>query len=183
MTRLGLATLNRMGRQRFAAALGGVCEHSPWVAARAWEARPFRTLEDLHAGMLAAIRGGSDDERLALLRAHPELGAAAARAGALTAFSGREQATARLGGLAGPEAARLTRLNAAYRGKFGFPFIVCVRTHRREGIPDILERRLANPVAVEIETALAEVAEIVRHRLVELVEAGRPTGAPPGSRT
>ena len=176
-TRLTLAALNRMTRRRFTAALGGVCEHSPWVAARAWEARPFASLVELHLAMVAAIRRSSEDERLALLRAHPELGRPPGRPRDLTAFSAREQAAACLDRPAAREAARYERLNAAYRSRFGFPFIVCVRNHREEGILETFERRLANPAAIEIETALAEVCEIARHRLLGLVDVAPPAAA------
>lgn len=163
--RLGLEALNRLDRRAFTEALGAIFEHSPWVAERAWAARPFRTLADLHQAMVEAVRAATPEERLSLLCAHPELGGAAVRGGALAPFSASEQRGAGLDALPEEEARALEHLNAAYRERFGFPFILCVRNHTREGIFVALTRRLENPVETEVEVALAEVFEIARYRL------------------
>lgn len=168
LTRLGtpaLDALNRMDREAFVRALGGIFEHSPWVAERAWAARPFASVPDLHAAMLDVVRKASAEERLALIMAHPDLAGRAARAGTLTSASTREQESAGLDRLTEEEYARFGRLNRAYRAKFGFPFIVCVRNHTKASVLDAFERRLANSAAAEVEAALGEVAEITRHRL------------------
>jgi 2-oxo-4-hydroxy-4-carboxy-5-ureidoimidazoline decarboxylase len=164
-----LDQLNRLGRAEFVAALGGVFEGSPWVAEAAFERRPFASVAALHEAMTRAVRAAPRDAQLALLRAHPDLAGRAAGAGALTAASAAEQASAGLDRLAGAEAERFARLNAAYRERFGFPFIVAVRGQTRAGILAAFERRLAQPVAREIETALGEVVEIARLRLLERI--------------
>jgi 2-oxo-4-hydroxy-4-carboxy-5-ureidoimidazoline decarboxylase len=162
-----LEALNRLDRDAFVRALGAVVERSPWVAERAWAARPFASLADLHGAMRDAVRAAPAAERLALLRAHPDLAGRAARAGALTEASRTEQAGAGLDRLSDAEAAAFERLNAAYRARFGFPFILCVRNHPRVGdILGALEQRLGHSVEDEVETALGEVAEIARHRLL-----------------
>jgi 2-oxo-4-hydroxy-4-carboxy-5-ureidoimidazoline decarboxylase len=164
----GLAALSRLDRRAFTMALGSVCEHSPWVAARAWEARPFATVARLHAAMRDVLRTASKEEQLTVLRAHPPLAGRAVRPRGLTAFSAAEQSGAGLERLTAREAARFDRLNAAYRARFGFSFIICVRNHTRDGILDALAQRLGNPVASEVSTALREVSEIMRHRLHRL---------------
>ncbi len=178
-----LAALSRMDRRAFTRALGSVCEHSPWVAARAWEARPFATVAQLHAAMQGVLRAASEDEQLTALRAHPELAGTAVRARGLTTFSTMEQSGAGLDRLTEREAARFDRLNAAYWARFGFPFIICVRNHTRDGILRALARRLRHPVRTEVTTALREVSEIMRHRLHGLTgttpsptRARRPAG-------
>jgi 2-oxo-4-hydroxy-4-carboxy-5-ureidoimidazoline decarboxylase len=165
-----LAELNGMGVDEFRRALGGVFEHSPWIAERAWAARPFTGVEDLHAAMVAVVRRASGDERLTLLRAHPDLAGKAARAGAMTAASVGEQASAGLDRLSDEDYEDFARLNTAYRAKFGFPFIIAVRQHDTRSILAAFEARLPRTVEEEIEAALAQVFTITRRRLEALFE-------------
>ena len=166
-----LSEINRMNHHYFRRALGHVFERSPWVAERAWAARPFASREALHEAMVAAMRDASREEQLALLRAHPDLAMRAARADALSAASRVEQSSAGLDRLTNEEYARFGRLNAQYREKFGFPFIIAVRQHDKTSILAAFERRLRNTVDAEIEAALAEVSDITRLRLGTLVTA------------
>ena len=168
---LTLADINRMSAEDFRRALGGVFEHSPWIAERAWAARPFASLDALHAAMTRVVAEASRDERLALLRAHPDLAGRAARAGDLSAASRAEQAGAGLDRLSDEEYERFGRLNAGYREKFGFPFIIAVRQHDRAAILAAFERRLGHTVETEMEAALAQVFAITRLRLDALVMA------------
>jgi 2-oxo-4-hydroxy-4-carboxy-5-ureidoimidazoline decarboxylase len=108
------------------------------------------------------------DERLALVRAHPELAGKAAVDGALTAASAAEQASAGLDRLTQAEFDRFHALNAAYLQRFGFPFVICVRRTDKAGVLAAMERRLANDRDAELEAALAEVGEIVKLRLEDL---------------
>jgi len=173
-----LEELNRADRAAFAAALGHVFEKAPWVAEQAWAARPFVTVADLERAMLAVVASAGEEAQLALLRGHPELGVAPARAADLTAASRREQGGLGLDRLGPAELARFQRLNSDYRARFGFPFVICVRRHTRESILAELERRLGNPPAAERAAALAEVGHIARLRLVEAVDGpGRPSTA------
>jgi len=167
---LTCAALNAMDRSAFWAALGSIFEGSPWVAERAWEARPFTCRESVHTAMCAAVRQAPEADRLALLRAHPDLAGKAARARAMSAASVTEQASAGLDRLSDDEFARFERLNAAYRERFGFPFVIAVRRHDRAGILAAYERRLSNTREMEIAAALAEVFDIARLRLVSTVQ-------------
>jgi len=135
-------------------------EHSPWVEARA-DARP--SSGDRHSDLMAIVHEATPDEQLALIRAHPELAGKAAVA--LTEASAAEQASAGLDRLTQAEFDRFHALNAAYRDKFGFPFIICVRLTDKAGILAAMERRLANDRETEIAAALDEIGEIVRLRL------------------
>ena len=137
-------------------------EHSPWVEARA-DARP--SSGDRHADLIAVVREASPDEQLALIRAHPELAGKAAVDGSLTHASAAEQASAGLDRLTQAEFDRFHVLNAAYRERFGFPFIICVRLTDKAGILAAMQRRLANDRETEIATALEQIGEIVRLRL------------------
>jgi 2-oxo-4-hydroxy-4-carboxy-5-ureidoimidazoline decarboxylase len=120
-----LEELNGLPRAGFVARLGGIYEHSPWVADRAFAARPFGSLDALHANMQRAMLLASPDEQLALIRAHPEL-LGKLEAAQLTESSRSEQASAGLDRCTAAQKARMQALNDAYREKFGFPFIVAV---------------------------------------------------------
>ena len=168
---LSLDEINRMSPRDFRRALGGVFEGSPWIAERALAARPFASRDGLHEAMVRVMREASREEQLALLSAHPDLALRAARASALSAASRSEQSGAGLDRLSDHDYQRFERLNARYRERFGFPFIIAVRRHDAESILAAFERRLHQPVDEEIETALSEVADITRFRLAALVTA------------
>jgi 2-oxo-4-hydroxy-4-carboxy-5-ureidoimidazoline decarboxylase len=137
-------------------------EHSPWVEERA-DARP--SSGDRHTDLMAVVHDATPQEQLALIRAHPELAGKAAIDGSLTEASAAEQASAGLDRLTRQEFDRFHALNAAYRDKFGFPFIVCVRLTDKAGILAAMKRRLDNDRDTEIAIALEQIGEIVRLRL------------------
>ncbi len=143
---------------------GHLFEHSAWVARRAWALRPFANPAALHAAMMAVVGRASPAMQLALIAAHPELGAHVA----LTPDSEAEQAGAGLRHLSEAEFARFQALNAAYRQKFGLPFVICVRHYDKAGIYAAFERRLENDAAAEHAAALHEISEITWLRLAEM---------------
>jgi 2-oxo-4-hydroxy-4-carboxy-5-ureidoimidazoline decarboxylase len=164
-----LADLNRASPADFAAAIGDAFELASWVAEAASAKRPFSTVTDLHAAMMGAVRAQPRDKQLAFLRQHPDLAGKAARAGAITEDSKSEQASVGLDALSDEEFARFHRLNDAYKAKFGFPFIVCVRRHTRDSILVQFERRLPNDLEAEFAAALQEVFYITRLRIAAKV--------------
>jgi 2-oxo-4-hydroxy-4-carboxy-5-ureidoimidazoline decarboxylase len=165
-----LETLNRLGRDEFRRALGGLFEQSPWVADRAFDRRPFASLEALHEAMAQVVGRASREEQLALIRAHPDLAGKAARAGAMSAASVAEQSSAGLDRLTEEEYERFEHLNGAYREKFGFPFVIAVRQRHKDAILGAFEARLGNGLDDEVEVALMQIAEIARTRLDLLVK-------------
>ena len=171
MAQISLDELNRMDQRAFAAALGDIFEHAPWVAEAAHRARPFASLHALHEAMTAAVRTGGDERQLALILGHPDLAGKAAREGTMTADSKREQSSAGLDRLSEAEFADFQRLNGAYRAKFGMPFIVCVRRHGKESILRQFEQRLRNDQATERKAALGEIFRITALRLDQRVTA------------
>jgi 2-oxo-4-hydroxy-4-carboxy-5-ureidoimidazoline decarboxylase len=168
-TPLSLAELNSLDREAFIARFGGIFEHSPWVAERAYEARPFGSLEQLHASMCAAMYAATQEEKLSLIRAHPDLVGRAALAGTLTPDSTREQASAGLDRLTSEEIVLFNQLNTAYRDRFGFPFVICARENKKESILTGFQSRLKNTPEQEVDTALLEIARIARLRLEDAV--------------
>jgi len=171
---IALTDLDAMPEADFVAALGAVYEHAPWVAAGAAALRPFGTVEALADAMRAVIEAASDEARLALLVGHPELAGRAARAGRIAQASVEEQAAAGLDRLSEAEYARFEAMNAAYRERFGIPFIICVKRHGRASLLRRFEARLASDPEAERRTALTEVFRIGAIRLSGLVEgAGR----------
>jgi 2-oxo-4-hydroxy-4-carboxy-5-ureidoimidazoline decarboxylase len=159
-----LEALNASSQADFVARLGGIYEHSPWVAERAFAARPFASRDALHAAMQRAMQGASRDEQLALIRAHPEL-LGKLEAAQLTEASRGEQAGAGLDRCTAAQKSRMQALNHAYREKFGFPFIVAVKGLDWGGIIERIESRLGNTREVEFATALQEIGRIARFRL------------------
>jgi len=160
---------NGLDRDAFVARFGGVFEHSPWVAERAWRRRPFVSLDALHAAMMAAVHEAPREEQLALVRAHPELAGREATEGALTADSSSEQGRLGFTRLSRDEFERMARLNRAYREKFGFPCIVALRLHASRGsVMQEMEQRVGNDAGTELKNALEQIGHIARGRLERL---------------
>jgi len=170
--KIDLAALSSASKSDFVAALGGVFEHSPWIAEQAYAARPFASVDALHAAMLRTLDAAPADAKLALIRAHPELAGREAQQGTMTAESVGEQASAGLDRCTPEELARLREGNRAYRGKFGFPFVMAVKGRSRAEILAALEARLQNARGDEFARCLAEIGKIARFRLDTLFAGG-----------
>lgn len=164
-----LAELNACGREAFVAHLGPVFEHAPWVAAQVADRRPFARVDALHAAMVDEVARLPQAERVALFAGHPDLAGPAARGGTMTADSTSEQAALSLHLLPDEEAGRWDDLNAAYRTRFGFPFILCARHYGRAAMLRVFEQRLAGTREEEMAEALAQIARITRYRLAARV--------------
>lgn len=159
---------SQMDSATFVARFGGIVEHSPWVAERVWEAE-MGAVHDTPTGLAAAmarvLRAASDAERLAVLRAHPDLAGKLAQARRLTPDSAAEQASAGLDALTDAERDRFTALNTAYVARHGFPFIIAVRDHDKASILAAMERRVTQDSATERAEAERQVARIAALRL------------------
>jgi 2-oxo-4-hydroxy-4-carboxy-5-ureidoimidazoline decarboxylase len=166
-----MTSINAMDRDAFVQKFGGIFENSPWVAERAWEKKPFASLDEMHAAMVAVARYAPAPAQLALLQSHPDLAGKEAQAGTMTASSVAEQASAGLNSLSHDEMARISELNAAYKKKFGFPFIIAVRMYTKEGILFEFNRRFQNDTQTEFANNLQNVYVITRLRLNKLLEA------------
>jgi 2-oxo-4-hydroxy-4-carboxy-5-ureidoimidazoline decarboxylase len=165
-----MATINGMDRLAFVQKFGGIFENSPWVAEQAWDKRPFANVDAMHAAMVEVAKFAPAPRQLSLLQSHPDLAGKEAQAGAMTASSVTEQASAGLNALSKDEMTQISDLNAAYKKKFGFPFIVAVRMHTKEGIFFEFRRRLQNETASEYANDLQNVYAITRLRLAKLLE-------------
>jgi 2-oxo-4-hydroxy-4-carboxy-5-ureidoimidazoline decarboxylase len=165
-----LAEINTADNARLLRLLGGVFEHSPWVAERAAAARPFASLEELHRAMVHVVNAATPREQLALIGAHPELAGREALQGSMTADSGSEQGRLGLTSLPHEAWERITLLNLRYREKFGFPCIVALKLHRtRDTVLQEMEQRLANDRDTELANALTQIGHITRARLEKLL--------------
>jgi OHCU decarboxylase len=162
---LTVVELNALESDEFVALLGGVFEDSPWVAERVWLRRPFRSREDLHEAMVSVVENASDAERLALLRAHPDLGARVR----MSQSSIGEQRGAGLDRLTKPEFERLHALNADYRARFGVPFIFAVTGRTKEDVLNALARRLGLSKLEEMGEAMRQVYRIAEFRLEQIL--------------
>ena len=165
LERLTLANLSTLDRDAFVDTLGAVFEHSPWVVKRAWEKRPFAS----RAALLTVLRDVLSEARrqlqLSLINAHPELAGKLAVQGELTADSAREQAGAGLAACSPEEFVSIQRLNAVYREKFGWPFIVAVKGLSRQQIIAEMSRRIERTPDEEFAEALAQILRIAGFRL------------------
>ncbi|RMD92486.1 MAG: 2-oxo-4-hydroxy-4-carboxy-5-ureidoimidazoline decarboxylase, partial [Alphaproteobacteria bacterium] len=163
---------SQMDRRAFLEAFGGIFEHSPWVAERAFDLElgpAHDSAVGLHNALCRAFRAASRPERLAVLRAHPDLAGKLAQARRLTPESAAEQASAGLDALTDEERAEFTRLNAEYVARHGFPFIIAVREHDKPAILAAFRRRIAQDSDTEFAEACAQVERIALHRLRALL--------------
>ena len=156
-----IAQLNKMSQEEFTAALGEIWEKTPTITQKSWHSRPFKNIESVYQAMVAIVNGMSETEKLTLIKAHPDLGSKAKMAKA----SVQEQAGVGLDRLSVEEYQRFQSLNQAYKDKFGFPFIIAVKSHTKESILLAFEERLENSLEDEKQTALAEISKIARFRL------------------
>ena len=162
-----LAELNAGTEEEFVAALGPVYEHSPHFARRAAGKRPFTDVDHLRHALQQEVNHAPEEEKIALIKAHPDLVGRAV----LTAESQGEQASAGLTDLSADEVDAFRRHNAAYREKFGFPFISCARMNRKETILEAFPQRLQNDAASEKKAALDEIHKIAALRLHDILWA------------
>ena len=160
-----VAELNGLSVAGFVEQVGWVVEHSPWVAERAALQRPFANRDELLRALVAQLEAATRDKQLAVLRAHPDLGARARMSDA----SVGEQAGVGLDRLTPEEFGRLQRLNSAYKERFGFPFLYAVKGSTKYAILEALEERLRQAPEVEFAEALRQVARIVGFRISESV--------------
>jgi OHCU decarboxylase len=163
-----LSQLNKLNAADFTRLIGPVFEHSPWIAEETWPQRPFASVKNLHQKLCQTVHEASQEKQLALIRAHPDLVGRAALAGTLTRESTGEQASAGLNALSPAEIALFQKQNAAYREKFGFPFVICARLNKKDAIIAGFERRLKNSLPEEIQAALDEIFKIAELRLRDL---------------
>jgi 2-oxo-4-hydroxy-4-carboxy-5-ureidoimidazoline decarboxylase len=119
--------------------------------------------------MKAVVDRAPSELRLALIKGHPDLANKTQRAAGLTAESNHEQNSVGLDRLSDAEYDAFERVNNAYRSKFGFPYVVCVRRHTRDSILRDFERRLPNDANTEMQTSIAEICRIAALRLDQLV--------------
>jgi OHCU decarboxylase len=162
-----IAELNRLDQAGFVEAVGWIFEHSPWVAERAFQARPFANVDALHAAMTEQVERATFAEALALLKAHPDLGTRAR----LSAASTEEQSGAGLDSLTPSEFEQLQRLNAAYRSRFGFPFLLAVKGSTKHDVSRALQARIESSPEDEYREALRQVYRIARFRLEDLIRS------------
>ena len=168
--KISLANLNQYSREQFVESLGGIFEHSPWVADLIYEDRPFETISQLNQTMLEAVQHSPEFQRMALICNHPELAGKEAAEGTLTDDSRQEQSHAGLDQCSAAELVKLQSLNLAYRDKFEFPFVIAVTGLDKTAIIAAVESRLKNSVSVEFDTSIAEIGKIGKIRLNALID-------------
>jgi 2-oxo-4-hydroxy-4-carboxy-5-ureidoimidazoline decarboxylase len=164
-----LSELNSCSKDDFVASLANIFEYSPWIAEQAAAARPYPGVKALLSAMKNAVDHAPAEQQMALIKAHPDLANKTQRAAGLTAESTSEQNSLGLDRLSDAEYEAFERVNNAYRARFGFPYIVCVRRHTKDSVLRDFERRLPNDVATETQTSIEEICRIAALRLDQLV--------------
>jgi 2-oxo-4-hydroxy-4-carboxy-5-ureidoimidazoline decarboxylase len=167
---ISLSQLNLFSRDEFIRAIGSAFENSPRIAETTFAKKPFTNLENLHRALCETVKNSGEGKQLALIRAHPDLVGKIALAGQLTKESTNEQASAGLNKLSPEEINLFQKQNAAYKNRFGFPFVICARLNKKEAILAGFERRLKNSPEQEIKTALEEIFKIAELRLRDLID-------------
>ena len=163
---------SQMERDRFVSLYGGIFEHSAWIAEGAFDLElgpAHDTARGLHNALCRVFRSASADQRMGVLRAHPDLAGKLAQAKRLTAESTSEQASAGLNALTDHERETFTRQNTAYVEKHGFPFIIAVRDHTKASIMAAFERRIGNDTDTEFAEACKQVERIAEFRLMDIL--------------
>jgi 2-oxo-4-hydroxy-4-carboxy-5-ureidoimidazoline decarboxylase len=167
--KLPLRLLNSYDLADFVAVCGPFFEHSPWIAEQTWPARPFGSLEQLHQRLTATLATAPIERKVSLICAHPDLVGRLAREGRLTRESTTEQAAAGLTQLTDGEIAAFDHYNAAYRERFGFPFVICARENKKDAILNAMPARLKHTREEEIATAITEIGKIARLRMLDAI--------------
>ncbi|KAM9190035.1 putative 2-oxo-4-hydroxy-4-carboxy-5-ureidoimidazoline decarboxylase [Dugong dugon] len=168
---MDIEKVNSMDFRDFVEVFGNVIERCPVAAAAVWSQCPFSDLEDLEKHFCAFIEALPQSGQEGILRCHPDMAGRELQRGTLTAESQREQSAAGLQNPGADERRRLAELNAQYRARFGFPFVLAARLRDPAVVARELERRRRCPPAQELRTALGEVKTIGRLRLADLLGA------------
>lgn len=168
--RLTLTNLNQLSHQNFIDTLGGIYEHSSWVAELTFAQLPFDSVDTLHQTMMDIVKASDLDKRLALIRNHPELAGKEAAEGTLTADSKKEQSRAGLNHCSADELEQIRGLNKSYLQKFSFPFVIAVSGLNKHQIIAAMQTRLQSDEATEFVTSLNEIDKIAKIRLDALID-------------
>ncbi|MGX7345583.1 2-oxo-4-hydroxy-4-carboxy-5-ureidoimidazoline decarboxylase [Acetobacter pasteurianus] len=166
-----LQDVNTLSPQQFVETFGGIYEHSPWVAEAAAKQRPFASMQQMKQAFSQAVQQAPESQKLALVRAHPELGHRMGVDPDLSAESTQEQGSAGLDRLSPAEYKQLRDLNDAYQKKFGMPFVICVRQATKAVILEAMEQRLTSSFTEELAEALKQIDAIAALRLQDKVQA------------
>jgi len=169
---LTLTELNTLPADEAATRCAGLFEHSPWIPEAALAERPFESIAAFHAACMRIVRASDEAARVGLISAHPDLVGRLAREGRLGSESTAEQAAAGLDRLSDAEVEAFERFNAAYHERFGFPFVICARKHRKDAILAAFPTRLEHEREEEIATAIEQIGEIGWLRMVDLIAEG-----------
>lgn len=167
--KINIKELNTTTQEEFTQILADVYEHSSWIPNKAWQSCPFSTIDDLHQTMLNIVENSSNEEKLTLLRCHPQLAGKEAKNGDLTDASTEEQSSANLNTLSKIEMNEITSLNSKYMDSHQFPFIIAVKGHTKASIFEEFRLRINNPTNKEMNTAIWQVGLIASFRLETLL--------------
>jgi 2-oxo-4-hydroxy-4-carboxy-5-ureidoimidazoline decarboxylase len=158
--------------------LKGIYEHSAWVAESLVknDISSIQSITELATAMQQIVDDSSEEQKLALLQAHPDLGAKVAHLQTLTKESQQEQSSAGLHTMNGKEVETFHSQNNQYKDKFQFPFILAVRNASKHTVLSALKGRLPNSYQHEFVAAISQVHKIAWMRLLQIVDTTNSPG-------
>jgi 2-oxo-4-hydroxy-4-carboxy-5-ureidoimidazoline decarboxylase len=169
-TKISIEKLNTVTQEEFTQILADIYEYSSWIPNKAWQSRPFASVDNLHQTMLKIVEDSTNEEKLKLLRCHPQLAGKEAKNGHLTDASTQEQSSANLNTLSKEEMDEITTLNNQYMDAHQFPFIIAVKGHTKASIFEEFKTRVSKPTIKEMNAAIWQVGLIASFRLADLLE-------------
>lgn len=162
---LSLDAVNRMDYSEFISAFGSVIEHGILAAACVWDSRPFASTQALQQAFSAYLQTQSPQHKPGVIRCYPDLAGKLSQQGRLTEESQREHAAAGLLEMTAEEKTELESLNARYKAKFQFPFVISAMENKKATIMREIKVRMGNSVLEEVEIALSQISRIAAHRI------------------
>ncbi|XP_056594453.1 2-oxo-4-hydroxy-4-carboxy-5-ureidoimidazoline decarboxylase [Triplophysa dalaica] len=168
---MDINVVNSLTYEDFVKIFGSLVEKCPLISAAVWSRRPFKDLADFETHITEFIHNLPDSGKEGILRCHPDLAGRDLQSGTLTRESQEEQSQAGMDTLDSAEISHMYRLNAQYKERFGFPFVICARLNKKAEILHQLSERLTNDRAAEREGAIEEVKKICSLRLRNIVRS------------
>ena len=163
---IDIKKINNLNKSEFLSIFGNVFEKSKWISEKAFDKKPFESLESFFSKIIEIYENSDNQTILEILNLHPEL----AVEKKLTANSEAEQSKANLKECTPEEFSEFKKLNIEYKKKFNFPFIIAVKGKNKNEILSYFKKRINNSIDEEFFEAKKQVKKIAIFRLEEITK-------------
>ena len=160
-----LDKINNLSKPEFISTFGNIFEKTDWIAEKAYQMKPFDSLDELISKMMEVFDNSKKEKHLEILNAHPDL----VIEKKLTYESKKEQKNSNLNQCSDDEFKEFTKLNTDYKKKFGFPFIIAVKGKNKNEILNNFKKRIQNDLNSEFIEAKNQVKKIASFRLKDIL--------------